>query len=266
MAQRPAGKSEPQKKPSPKKPAADKSAASAALPLNRVLASAPADWERIELDYRACIKTLRQIADENGITHGAINKRAKRDGWERDLGVKIQAKADALVSKAAVSSEVSTDTKVRERAVIDANAQAVADVRLAHRRDIHRARRITNTLLDELEKQTDPDTLLLLDELGEMLRQPDDNGQDRINDLYHKVISLSERSKTMKTLAESLQKLVDMERTAFGMDKLSEKGDEPGALKQMTDAERAVRLAAMLNGGPAAAMVLATLAAKRGEK
>ena len=187
----------------------------------------PADWERIELDYRAGIKTLRQIADENGITHGAINKRAKRDGWERDLGVKIQAKADALVSKAAVSSEVSTDTKVRERAVIDANAQAVADVRLAHRRDIQRARRVTNTLLDELEKQTDPDTLLLLDELGEMLRQPDDNGQDRLNDLYHKVISLSERSKTMKTLAESLQKLVDMERTAFGMDRMSEKVDDP---------------------------------------
>ncbi|WP_310637552.1 hypothetical protein [Delftia acidovorans] len=266
MAQRPAGKSEPPKKPVPKKPAAAKSAAGAALPASRAATSVPADWERIELDYRAGIKTLRQIADENGITHGAINKRAKRDGWERDLGVKIQAKADALVSKAAVSSEVSTDTKVRERAVIDANAQAVADVRLAHRRDIQRARRVTNTLLDELEKQTDPDTLLLLGELGEMLRKPDDNGQDRLNDLYHKVISLSERSKTMKTLAESLQKLVDMERTAFGMDKLSEKGDEPGALKQMTDAERAVRLAAMLNGGPAAAMVLATLAAKRGEK
>jgi len=46
---------------------------------------APADWERIELDYRAGIKTLRQIADEHGITHGAVNKRAKRDGWERDL-------------------------------------------------------------------------------------------------------------------------------------------------------------------------------------
>ncbi len=43
-----------------------------------------ADWERIALDYRAGIKTLRQIAEEHGITHGAINKRAKRDGWERD--------------------------------------------------------------------------------------------------------------------------------------------------------------------------------------
>ena len=48
------------------------------------------DWERIELDYRAGIKTLRQIAEENGISHVAINKRAKRDGWTRDLSAKIQ--------------------------------------------------------------------------------------------------------------------------------------------------------------------------------
>ena len=120
---------------------------------------ASTDWESIELDYRAGVKTLRQIADENGITHGAINKRAKRDGWERDLSEKIQRKADALVSKAAVSSEVSKESRAAERAVVDANAQAIADVRLAHRRDIHRARRITNALLDELEQQADADTV-----------------------------------------------------------------------------------------------------------
>lgn len=187
--------------------------------------AAPADWERIELDYRAGIKTLRQIADENGITHGAINKRAKRDGWERDLSEKIQRKADALVSKAAVSSEVSKETRAAERAVVDANAQAIADVRLAHRRDIHRARRITNALLDELEQQADADTVALLEQLGENMRNPDENGIDRLNDLYHKVISLPERSKTMKTLSESLRMLVDMERTAFSMD--DKEKDEP---------------------------------------
>lgn len=40
-------------------------------------ATASPDWERIELDYRAGIKTLRQTAGEHGITHGAVNKRAK---------------------------------------------------------------------------------------------------------------------------------------------------------------------------------------------
>ena len=186
------------------------------------------DWERIELDYRAGIKTLRQIAEENGITHGAINKRAKRDGWERDLSEKIQSKADALVSKALVSKAVSMETKVSERQVIEVAAQAVADVRLAHRRDIHRARNLANALLDELEKQTDPITLALLTDLGELLRNPDDKGMDKLNDLYHAIIALPERSKTMKVLVESLQKLVDMERTAFGMDAKGADDDKKG--------------------------------------
>lgn len=227
MAQSPAGKPDPSKKPLPKKPAAAKSAAGAALPAGRVANNVQADWERIELDYRAGIKTLRQIADEHGITHGAINKRAKRDGWERDLGVKIQAKADALVSREAVSSQVSMDTKLRERAVIDANAQAVAEIRLAHRRDIHRARRVTNSLMDELERMVGAENVALLEELGELMRQPDDNGQDKLNDLYMKVISLPERGKTMKTLAESLRILVDMERQAFGMDTKTGPGQGP---------------------------------------
>ena len=260
MATPPKGKKPaPRKTPIPK-PAASEKAAGASVPAP---AKAAADWERIELDYRAGIKTLRQIADENGITHGAINKRAKRDGWERDLSEKIQAKAEALVSKAAVSSEVSTATRIREQEVVDANAQAVADVRLAHRRDIHRARRLTNALLDELEKQTDPDTLAMLAEMGELLRAPDENGVDKLNDLYQKVISLPERSKTMKTLAESLQKLVDMERQAFGMDAKQAPESEQGRLKQMNDAERAVRLASILNSGQSAAALLTALQAKK---
>lgn len=187
------------------------------------------DWERIELDYRAGIKTLRQIADENGITHGAINKRAKRDGWERDLSQKIQAKADALVSRAAVSSQVSADTKVRERTVIDGNAQAVADVRLGHRKDARRVRQLTNRLMDELEQQTDPATLAKLQELAAAVVAPGEKpGRDRYGELLDAVISLPERSKTLKVLAESLRIVVDMERTAFGMDKVDPAGTGPG--------------------------------------
>lgn len=229
------------------KPAAPNKAAGSSVPAP---AKAQPDWERIELDYRAGIKTLRQIADEHGITHGAINKRARRDGWERDLSEKIAAKADALVSKAAVSSEVSRETRIAEKQIIDINAQAVAEIRLAHRRDIHRARKLTNALLDELEQETDAETLANLRALGELMFNPDEKtGRDKLNEIYQAVISLPERSKTMKTLAESLQKLVEMERTAFNMD-AAKKGDDPegeqGAARALSDAERAVRLAHLL--------------------
>ena len=191
---------------------------SAAKPTSKAAKPVTADWERIELDYRAGVKTLRQIADEHGITHGAINKRAKRDGWERDLATKIQAKADALVSKAAVSKPVSTETRVAEREVIEANATAIADVRLAHRRDIQRTRGITMRLLEELEYQTGAENVFLLEQLGDLLRSEDDKGQDKLNDLYQKIISLPGRAKTMKDLGESLRVLVALERQAFGLD------------------------------------------------
>ena len=203
---------------------------------------------------------MREIADGSGVSHVTISKRAKKAGWTRDLSQKIQAKAEELVNKATVNSGVNTVNAFSERATIDGNAQAVADVKLAHRRDIHRARRLTNALLDELEQQTDPETLVLLKELGEVMRAPDDKGMDKLNDLYHKVIELGERSKTMKVLAESLQKLVDMERQAFGMDAKggSDAGGEDGKpTRELTDTERAVRLLHMLKSNPAVSAGLA---------
>lgn len=173
------------------------------------------DWDRIELDYRAGIKTLRQIAVEHGISHAAVAKRARKDDWARDLSAKIQAKAEALVTKRSVTKLVTAEAKIAERQVVDANAEVVANVRLAHRKDIQRARALTMQMLDELEQQTDPETLELLRQLGEMMQ--DGSGMDRLSGLYHRVIGLPERTKTLKMLTESLRVTVDLERQAYGI-------------------------------------------------
>lgn len=203
--------------PAGSKPAPPHSTTQPADPVTAAGKAAP-DWERIELDYRAGVKTLRQIADENSISHGAINKRAKRDGWDRDLSKKIQSKADALVSKALVSNPVSKESKVSERQIVDANGHARAEVQLSQRTDIRRNRAIVARLMDEVEQQVGPENAALLADLGEIMREPDESGQDKRNDLYRKIISLPERAKTAKTLAETLRITVDMERQAFGMD------------------------------------------------
>ena len=247
------------KEPAGNKPATPKSTTKPAEPTQAAGKAAP-DWERIELDYRAGIKTLRQIADENSISHGAINKRAKRDGWDRDLSKKIQSKADALVSKALVSNLVSKESKVSERQIVEANASKIADVQLAHRKDIQRKRSIVARLMDELEAQVGPENAALLADLGEMMRSPDDAGQDKLNDLYRKVISLPERAKTAKTLAENLRIAIDMERQAFGMDAKvgSNAGGEDGKpTRELTDTERAVRLLHMLKSNPSVSAGLA---------
>lgn len=180
------------------------------------------DWERVELDYRAGLLSVREIADARGCSHTAINKRAKKEGWERDLQAKIRAKADSMVSKREVSKEVSAERMETERNVVEANAQVIADIRMAHRKDIKRSRTLCLSLLEEVESQTiNPE---LYQELGEMLRSEDKNGVDRRNDLYNKVISSAGRISSMKQLAETLRILVALEREAYNI-----ASEDPGA-------------------------------------
>ena len=243
MASKPAPKKAPPK--ASTKPAAAKKAAGAAVPVK-----AQPDWERIELDYRAGIKSLREIAENHkGTNHVAIARRAKAEGWTRDLSERIKAKAEDLVTRAAVTADVTANRAVTEKQVVEANAQDQASVRLAHRKDIQRKRAIVARLMDELEAQVGPENAALLDELGELMRNPDDAGQDKLNDLYRKVISLPERAKTAKTLAETLRITVDMERQAFGMDVKGADGAAPGTAGYVPPAIRIVHVSAPQRDG-----------------
>ena len=218
------------------------------------------DWESVEIQYRAGIRSLKDIGREFDVSDAAIVKRAKRDGWTRDLKAKIHAKAESKVSESLVSAEVSAQTRVREREVIDANAAAIADVRLAHRRDIQRTRGITMRLLEELEYQTGAENVFLLASLGDMMRSPDEYGRDKLNDLYQAVVSLPGRAKTMKDLAASLVSLIDKERDAFNIGAKTPNGDDGAgsgaSLRDLTDAERAVRLSRLLGSNPEIAAAL----------
>lgn len=183
------------------------------------------DWERIEVDYRAGVLSLREIAAAHGVSHVAIQKRAKKVGWTRDLAAKIKAKAEELVNKQEVTGSVTTETSVSERQIIEANAQRIAQVRGEHRADITRMRRIVLDLLSELEQQTG--NVELFEQLGEMLRNEDDRGQDKRNEIYQKVISTAGRIDGLKKLAEAMKILIGLEREAYGLDATPEGNDKP---------------------------------------
>lgn len=180
-----------------------------------MMARKKVDWEAVEIQYRAGIRSLKDIGSEFGVSDAGILKRAKRDGWVRDLKSKIRAKADAKVSASLVSGEVSAQTKVAEAAVIEAESTVQARIRLTHRSDIARSRKLAMSLLEELEIETGD--IDLFRELGEILRSDDDKGQDKRNDLYNKVISSAGRIDSMKKLAETMKTLVGLEREAYGL-------------------------------------------------
>ncbi|HEY4467300.1 MAG TPA: hypothetical protein VGN53_05850 [Klebsiella sp.] len=187
------------------------------------------DWEAIETAYRAGVMSLREIAAQHGISEGAIRKRAKRDDWSRDLAAKVKERADDLVRKAEVRKQVRTETALSERVLIEATAEVVAAVRMEHRGDIRRAREITNALFDELGAEcADVDSLR---KLGELMLSPDENGRDKLNEIYHSIISMPERVKAVKALSDALKNLIGLERQAYDID--GPEGDN--SVKQLSD-------------------------------
>ncbi|WP_175952862.1 hypothetical protein [Burkholderia sp. BCC0405] len=212
---------------------------------------APPDWERIEADYRAGVLSLREIAASQGVTEGAIRKRAKRDDWARDLAGKVRAKADELVRRELVRSAVRTGSDAySEKEIVAANGEAVAAIEIGQRKDIGRARTLAMSLLAELEHETD--NFELFEELGEILRSEDDRGQDKRNDIYQKVISSAGRIDSMKKLADTLKTLVGLQREAYGLvaaQKLEVTGKNGGPIEtrtaqEMTDDELAAYIGA----------------------
>ncbi|HGK8567275.1 TPA: hypothetical protein ACJ753_004083 [Yersinia enterocolitica] len=181
----------------------------------------PADWEAIESAYRAGLMSLREIASQHNISEGAIRKRAKRDDWSRDLSAKIKERAEDLVRKEEVRKQVRTETTLTERVLIEASAEVIANVRMEHRGDIRRAREITNALFDELGAECAD--IEALRKLGELMLQPDENGRDRLNEIYQSIIALPERVKAVKALSDAMKNLISLERQAYDIGE--DKGD-----------------------------------------
>lgn len=197
------------------------------------------DWERIELDYRAGIKSLREIADGSGTSHVNIAKRAKKLGWTRDLTAKIQSKADALVNAALVNTPVNNASPAAERETVDAAASTQASVRLAQRADIERCRSICMGLMTELEQQSVAPELLT--DVAVILRNApaEEMTKDqrvKLAEAAGKASSLGGRSSTMRALSESLRVLIGLERQAFG---IRDEMPEPPVkgMEQVTTAE-----------------------------
>lgn len=185
------------------------------------------DWEAIESAYRAGVLSLREIASQHGISDTAIRKRAKKEEWTRDLAAKVKAKADDLVRKREVRAKVRSENQISERELVEATAEAIANVRMEHRGDIKRARELANLLFSELSAEcTDVEAL---HKLGELMLSPDDKGQDKLNDLYHKIISMPQRVKSMKDLSDTLKTLIGLEREAYSI-----KEDEPSSVNKGT--------------------------------
>lgn len=179
------------------------------------------DWEAVEREYRTGARSLRDIASEFGCTEGAIRKRAKKDGWDRDLSAKIKQKAEALVRKAAVREEVRKSRVTEEREQIQASATMLAEKVLEQREDIRQARAAVQKLWKALESELDCPAELA--DLGKSMAV--DGGTTEA--LYQAVIGLPQQIKNVKLLADAMKVLIDLERKVLRLDDLPPPNADP---------------------------------------
>jgi hypothetical protein len=202
----------------------------------------PTDWELVEKHFRAGILSNVQIAAECGVSEGAIRKRAKRDGWTKDLKAKIKARAEELVRKETVRTVRTSLTPASEKQTVEVNAQAAAVVLIAQKGSIRRGHELFKKLMEELEMTSN--NRELFEQLGELLDKSseDDGGQvrqDKLKAIFMKVISLTGRIDSAKKMIETFEKIVRMERLSYGID-VDEGGDNrlADALKTLMEMKK----------------------------
>jgi predicted DNA-binding protein YlxM (UPF0122 family) len=181
------------------------------------------DWAVVEKHYRAGLKSLRTIAEENGITEGAIRKRAKRDHWTRDLEQKIQERAKEKVRKAAVRKEGTQLTPQTEQQTVEQYSDVVASVDMIQREDVKLAIDNSRSQLQELVTLGDPKFREVLEAIADEFDEsgPTANGgwkTDKTNELYRYIISLAGRVKMAKEIAASHGVYIPLQRKIFGLD------------------------------------------------
>jgi hypothetical protein len=162
------------------------------------------DWEQIEREYRAG-RTGRSIAREHGADESSIRARARKHGWSRDLtgAVRVETANAAIRSLA--------DNAANDRDIVAQAAQRGADILASQRSLGGRLRVLVEARVSEME------------EMDKDASAPK-GGK-----------ALSERCRILSTLAVTAQRVVDLERKAWGLDALGEKDQDETPLSGHQD-------------------------------
>lgn len=179
-------------------------------------ATVTTDWEAIERDFRAGVLSIREIAKLNDVSEGAVRKKAKTKGWERDLTARVNEK----VRTDLVRSEVRTADPQTEKEIVEVAAATVVSVVRGHRARIKQG----NELVELLTKQL-TDVAGKREEFEDTIEEmcAGDRSPERRTRLM-KAVALGSHSSMAVNLANATKVWIGLERQAFNIADSSDLG------------------------------------------
>jgi len=197
------------------------------------------DKERVEIDYRAGLLSIREIGRIHNLSDKTIRNWAKEYEWERDLTAKVNEKVRTELVR---SESAHADLKTEQAIINEAAATQVQVVR-SHRKAIQRGNSLVEKLTEQLFEAINGRAGLEDDIDAETA---DDKSPERKNRMK-KAVSLEKHAQIANSLAQATKIWVGLERQAFNIADVA----GPNNTYDMPDDQRRARIAeleAKING------------------
>ncbi|MCO7556187.1 hypothetical protein [Metapseudomonas otitidis] len=173
------------------------------------MAEAAPDWDAIHAEYRAGQLSNVMLGKKYGVTEGAIRKRAKAEGWQKDLADAVRQQ----VKEKLVRDEVRAPN-ARDREIVEAAATTGADVVRRHRRDISKGQDIVSMLFCQLEEAATNRA-----ELEDAIEEETKNDETtRRRTQLMRLVSLASHAGVLRDLSAAMKNLIPLERQAYNLD------------------------------------------------
>lgn len=178
------------------------------------------DWDLVEREYRTNTYSDAELSRRHGCSRTAIQKRAEKGNWKRDLRTAVsQATAAKLLQEdAKVAAKVAEvagcnaggeegcnqlGSQLDDSATVDMASDTRAEVVKTHRKDINRLRAIEAKILEELGGN--PTKLYITQYQGGIVEK-------------EVGIPVTDRAAALNNLANVQHKRIQLERQAFNID------------------------------------------------
>lgn len=180
------------------------------------------DWEKIERQYRLGKKTDEEISAANKISRSALARRAKKEGWSKDLSEQVKLETKAKVSAAIVKKATA---KLLQSHKKDSNAvevEAISNALLIaeHEKVGTKGRELFEKILDRIAEQVDATPSI--EAVARMVEADDPAALPALR----KVLSLPSYVDSAKKATEGAAKAIDVERKARNLDDAPPPGDD----------------------------------------